>query len=331
MTTLLLSIALIALGPAEVLRAADGGRFAEALVLRLETVQPSFELHEPVLLFATVENPTDRIVSAFITSHRGRRSLQFSITGPDGVVRAEPRVEYAGPGELRMIQATDYPPGARQRTLHEISGTAFPQPGRYEVAARTLVNRSPAVSIEAGPVAVEILPPTEKDLEAIQFFASREDFLTLVHEGPRGYCKGKSPPACVEELRDFLRRHPDSAYVPSIMEGLVGWLTIEEGIGMSRANAVEIPRPLLRRRLEHQYPPSFLYRVAIALQDATRTPEALRVGIQFEREYPEMKELIDRLRERIPGLPPPECLNPVFPFPLRQPPCPQDSGPPAGT
>ena len=275
---------------------------ASALRLELRTAKATFVRFEPVVIEYKILGPSSRSVRATVNMDPDAGYITFSVKDPVGVA-----VPYSH-GHRDYIEVENiYPPGTsfvREVAMlwnSETSSLAFPKAGRYEVTARMFVGSHPdPVYIEAKSIIVDVVEPTGKEADAIDFFESRDRFLGLMKNGVTEYCQDLSGPACFEELSRFLRLHGDSAYAPqitwSIGAGIAhGFLDVSPKSDL----AIDLYRGFLRNWPEHPQAYAVMHGLVGLLVEAGRTSEAQSMLTELETTYPERTDAIRNARERL--------------------------------
>ena len=267
---------------------------AQDLLFEITPSKSTYVLYEPVIVTYIVRNPTAENIHACIEMNIQGDVVKFWIENDKGE-----KVPYKvgggifyGPGDCNIapggLLISDIGFEARERVLQE--------PGSYKIHAQAFVLGT-GVVLEAEPKEVQIAAPERKDVNAIEFFESEEEFLQLMKEGPNRFCKDKSESDGYGRLETFLDHHSDSAYTPTIMISLAYALKAGKiDVNSSLELAIEHYRAFLDKWPSHPFAWKAMYGLAQALRDAGALQEATEMVSRFESSFPDRQDHIDELR-----------------------------------
>jgi hypothetical protein len=275
------------------------------LLLRLSLHKESFSLYEPVVLQYALRNPTKEEIMADVIVRPDGGCLKIEIAGPDGEKRP-----YGIRTHNLIFGPTIQPPEKEKKDEIQLlwnrntRALAFPEPGKYAIHARMLVQRRPsAVYVEAEPIEVEIVSPREEDLAAIAYFESAEAMLKLLENGPLEYCGERLDAICLEKLRAFVQAHRESAYAPQVLRLLMGFVSSGLFEVPARVDlAVEFGDEFLDRWPTHPEAPDVAGALVMILADARRFSEAAERFQAFEQRWPEREAMIKSMRDNFPQI-----------------------------
>ncbi|HYV17719.1 MAG TPA: hypothetical protein VFC25_01665 [Verrucomicrobiae bacterium] len=264
--------------------------------------KPTYTLYEPVMLTYTVRNRMDCRVETGLYIEWGRgiqiviedRGKQIPFN--DGMSSSSIIVRN------RALEPGDADTGERILFYNDAARQlAFPRPGQYRILVRAHVWNNPdPVLIESNPVVVTIRDVRDQERKAIDSLGSIDALTTLFRDGVKRFCAERSAEGCGDDLRAFLRRHPDSAYAPVVTFYL--GISIGEGvlpIGADGDDASTVLNRFLERWPGHPFESLVMRTMVEESQRAGRREEAMERLHQLEGKYPEHVSELRELRSKV--------------------------------
>jgi hypothetical protein len=265
------------------------------LVLTIDAYKNAIVLYEPVSVTIKLKNPTEEM----ITSNVRIGGIEYFITGPDGKTKTYHGREALADGILREVT---HEPGSTVFSEDDLGWkgreSVFPVPGEYEIRARVYAGDRPTpLYLESNRLRIEVRQPTGANAEAIATFPSEAEFKRLLRDGATAYCEGDHGPACFEQLARFVDEHRSSAYAPGITRNLADAIASgHSGVQSGYDVAVRLYKAFLKQWPTHPNAPSVMYCLAMTLDKAGRSNEATEAILEFEKKFPERKEMTRSLR-----------------------------------
>ncbi len=209
--------------------AAPASRAADELELVVSADEAQILVGQPLKLELRVINKSDRDLSGFFYLAFEAGTLQVLIAPP-----GQPFALYF-PASLRLAETQEKV--LRRVTIKakkemkaeefvsydvQTQDFAFPKAGDYRLKAILAYEPKDKKQLESGEIKVTVLEPEGKEKEALKFIVDNQlkPFLTpeaVLVPPPTG----KADNDLVKQLQEFLRKFPESAYVPYVLLGTV--------------------------------------------------------------------------------------------------------------
>lgn len=274
------------------------------LTLEIAAQKSTFVLYEPIVLTASVRNPTSHDIPTNLVMRGSPTPVTILITRPDGS-----KTKYVSGSQSDILSLGVRPQAGGEVRSADIvvywnsltDSLAFGTPGEYSIEAQVVTTRTPRVTtIVAEAITISVVPPTATEVEAIDYLGAEEVLVELLRDGPSSYCKKKEIVACHESVRAFLESHARSAYSPSICRELVVFVLaglVEATPQM--ASGIELANRCLELWPNHAETPrttEFLIRMLIA--DGRTEDAELAIG-EFGQTWPDRQDIVSQLNRRL--------------------------------
>lgn len=285
--------------------AADPATHPVPTNLRFEvtSAKDQYVRNEPIILVFGLENTgaTPEAVRTSLMLASG--DIELYVTEPTGRRRrfhppvffdvVSPEVELS-PGE--RVEASSV---VQYNELEHVF--TFSNPGVYRIEASVCpfggANRE---HVDADPIQVTIVTPSEIDRLFTERFGSEGKLLDFLGNGSSSYCADKAAPGCFEELNALAVHLADSAYAPFVEYYLAREIenrTLE--IEPKWSVVIDLLEDFLKRWPEHGLRAGALTHLALASAENGGASRAREVAALLESEFPARRTSLETLRKMI--------------------------------